>query len=141
MSDRRLVYSTDPARSPATPGAAGAADGLGRSDRVRRDGGVGSGRTPAPSRGSAVNAESRVPDDGVVRILRDRSGRGGKVVTVVHGLPGDRAARTTLAAELRRLCGAGGAVKVDAVELQGDHRERVADLLRARGYRVKLAGD
>ncbi|PYM55113.1 MAG: stress response translation initiation inhibitor YciH [Candidatus Rokuibacteriota bacterium] len=137
MSDRRLVYSTDPARSPATPGAAGAADGLGPDDRVRR---VGSGRTPAPSRGSAVNAGPRVPEDGVVRILRDRNGRGGKVVTVVHGLPGDRAARTTLAAELRRLCGAGGAVKADTVELQGDHRERVAGLLRARGYRVKLAG-
>ena len=112
MSDRRLVYSTDPACSPATPGAAGA----------------------------VVKAEPRVPDDGVVRILRDRSGRGGKVVTVVHGLPGDSAARTTLAAEFRRLCGAGGAVKADTVELQGDHRERVAGLLRARGYRVKLAG-
>src|SRR3989442_15269168 len=111
MSARPLVYSTDPARSPATPGAAGA----------------------------VVKAEPRVPDDGVVRILRDRSGRGGKVVTVVHGLPGDRAARTTLAAELRRLCGAGGAVKADTVELQGDHRARVAGLLPPPGDRGQLA--
>ena len=41
---------------------------------------------------------------------------------------------------LRRLCAAGGAVKADAVEIQGDHRERVADHLRSQGYRVKLAG-
>ena len=112
MSDRRLVYSTDPARPRALPDAAGS-------------------RTSAAPRG---------PDDGVVRILRDRGGRDGKVVTVVRGLPGDRAAWTGLAAELRRLCGAGGAVKADAVELQGDHRERVAGWLRARGHRVKLAG-
>jgi translation initiation factor 1 len=73
-----------------------------------------------------------------VRIFRDRSGRNGKVVTVIRGLPGkDLDERAT---ELKRLCGAGGAIKDNTVEIQGDHRERVAATLRLLGYRVKLAG-
>ena len=44
------------------------------------------------------------------------------------------------AADLKRLCGAGGGVKDGAVEIQGDHRERVAARLRELGYTVKLAG-
>jgi translation initiation factor 1 len=79
-----------------------------------------------------------VPRDGIVRIFRDRSGRNGKVVTVIRGLPAkDLEGRAT---ELKRLCGAGGAVKDGAVEIQGDHRERVADKLQSLGYTVKLAG-
>ena len=81
-----------------------------------------------------------IPDDGVVRIFRERGGRGGKIVTVVRGLPGRGSALDARAADLRRLCGAGGTVKGGAVEIQGDHRERVADRLRALGYTVKLAG-
>lgn len=80
------------------------------------------------------------PDDGVIRIARDRSGRGGKVVTVIRGLPERGALLDARAGELRRLCGAGGTVKDGVVEIQGDHRERVAGRLRALGYRVKLSG-
>ena len=81
-----------------------------------------------------------VPRDGVVRILRDRKQRGGKVVTVVAGLPGPEAALAQLATELKRLCGTGGTVKQGAVEIQGDHRDRIAEALRSRGFTVKLAG-
>jgi translation initiation factor 1 len=80
------------------------------------------------------------PNDGVIRIGRARSGRGGKVVTVIHGLPERGAALDARAGELRRLCGAGGTVKDGMIEIQGDHRERVAERLRALGYTVKLAG-
>ena len=87
---------------------------------------------------SAATRPPGAPDDGVVRISRDRSGRHGKVVTVIRGLPaGEVEAR---AVELKRLCGAGGAIKDGAVEIQGDHRERIAARLRALGYTVKLAG-
>jgi translation initiation factor 1 len=74
----------------------------------------------------------------VVRIFRDRSGRKGKVVTVIRGLPARNLEER--ASELKRLCGAGGAVKDGAVEIQGDHRERIAERLRGRGHSVKLAG-
>jgi translation initiation factor 1 len=79
-----------------------------------------------------------VPNDGVVRIFRDRSGRNGKLVTVIRGLPAKDVEER--AAELKRLCGAGGAVKDGAVEIQGDHRERIAERLRGLGYTAKLAG-
>ena len=74
----------------------------------------------------------------MVRIFRERGGRNGKVVTVIRGLPAREV--EDRAAELRKLCGAGGTVKDGAVEIQGDHRERVADALRARGYTVKQSG-
>ena len=41
---------------------------------------------------------------------------------------------------MRKLCGAGGTVRESAVEIQGDHRERLAERLRSLGYQVKLAG-
>jgi translation initiation factor 1 len=61
-------------------------------------------------------------------------------VTVVRGLPQHGAALDAFAAELRKFCGAGGTVREGAVEVQGDHRERIAGRLRALGYQVKLAG-
>lgn len=78
--------------------------------------------------------------DGTVRIARERGGRGGKTVTLITGLPGDDAALAELAARLKRLCGTGGTVKVRTVEIQGDHRERVAEALRGQGHTVKLSG-
>ena len=92
---------------------------------------------PAPPRVPAP-AGPRTPNDGVVRIFRDRGGRNGKVVTVIRGLPAKDLEQR--AAELKRLCGAGGAVKDGTVEIQGDHRERIAGRLRAGGHTVKLAG-
>lgn len=131
MTDSRLVYSTDgssrhdlrdaePERTPSPAKRLGA----------KATGGPRGGGRPAPA----------VPNDGVVRIFRERGGRGGKMVTVVRGLPLRGEALTTLAGELKRLCGAGGAVKDGAVEIQGDHRERVAERLRSLGHTVKLAG-
>jgi translation initiation factor 1 len=85
-------------------------------------------------------ADATPAGDGVVRIAREAKGRRGKTVTVVRGLPLDSGGLDDLARELKRACGTGGAVKDGAVEIQGDKREQVAELLRARGYRVKLAG-
>jgi translation initiation factor 1 len=81
-----------------------------------------------------------VPDDGVVRIFRERGGRGGKVVTLVRGLPRRETLLSALAGDLKRLCGAGGTVKDGAIEVQGDQRDKVAGHLREQGYTVKLAG-
>lgn len=117
MSDSRLVYSTD-------------------GGRVRRP----QERPPAPPGRGRHDAAQRAPDDGIVRIFRERGGRGGKVVTVIRGLPERGAALDARAADLKRFCGAGGTVKDTNVEIQGDHRERVAARLRALGYTVKLAG-
>lgn len=81
-----------------------------------------------------------VPRDGVVRLFRDRGGRNGKTVTVIHGLPERGPALEVHLSEMKRLCGAGGTLKNGVVEIQGDHRERLARHLRAQGHTVKLAG-
>lgn len=82
-------------------------------------------------------APSGPPGDGIVRISRTKAGRGGKTVTIVTGLPS--ADVEAAAKALKRLCGSGGTVKDGAVEIQGDHRQRIADHLSDR-YKVKLAG-
>jgi translation initiation factor 1 len=61
-------------------------------------------------------------------------------VTVIAGVHGTPAELDTLAASLKRLCGSGGTVKDTAIEIQGDHRERLAERLRELGFAVKLAG-
>ena len=78
--------------------------------------------------------------DGVVRVMRDKKGRRGKTVTVVTGLPGDATALAEIAGTLKRICGSGGTVSGDNVEIQGDHRDRVAAKLTELGHKVKLAG-
>lgn len=86
---------------------------------------------------SPGSVPSAVPGDGVVRVSRTTAGRKGKTVTLVRGIPADEVA--DVGRELRRLVGSGGSVKDGVVEVQGDHRERLVEHLRAR-YRVKVAG-
>jgi len=76
----------------------------------------------------------------VVRIFRERAGRGRKTVTVIRGLPDRGPALDARVADLKRPCGAGGTVKDGAIEIQGDHRERIADYLRTLRHAVELAG-
>ena len=91
-------------------------------------------------RSASPRSGAMPPRDGVVRLFRDRGGRNGKTVTVIRGLPERGAALETRLSQMKRLCGAGGTLKHDVVEIQGDHRERLADHLRAAGFTVKLAG-
>lgn len=86
------------------------------------------------------DASTRVVGDGNVRVGRESKGRGGKVVTLVTGLPLTAAALAELGSTLKRRCGSGGTVRDGVIEIQGDHRETVAALLREAGYRVKVAG-
>lgn len=77
-----------------------------------------------------------LPDDGVVRIMRER--RRASTVSVVTGLRAPELAE--IAKLLKRHCGAGGTAKNGVVELQGDHREKIAEWFAQRGRKVKLAG-
>jgi translation initiation factor 1 len=105
------------------------------SDNSRRVYSTAGGRVPQPRRREA--APPAPPRDGVVRVSRTSSGRRGKTVTLVTGLP--PADLRAVAAELKRLCGAGGSVVEGTVEIQGDHRARIIEHLAGR-YRVKATG-
>lgn len=84
--------------------------------------------------------KARLQGDGKVRVRRETSGRRGKAVTTVTGVPVDDAALKALAGRLKKRCGVGGAVKEGVIEVQGDHRDTVVELLRAEGFEVVLAG-
>ena len=76
-----------------------------------------------------------------LKIMRDKKGRRGKMVTVITGFVLTETDLKALAKILKTLCGSGGTVKAGGViEVQGDHRERVAEKLKTFGYKVKLAG-
>jgi translation initiation factor 1 len=78
--------------------------------------------------------------DGIVRVSREKQGRGGKTVTVVRGLALDADALAATGKQLRAACGAGGTTKDGVLEVQGDHVERVMAWLAQAGHRVKRAG-
>jgi len=80
------------------------------------------------------------PGDGIVRVSRETKGRGGKAVTVVRGLSLDAASLAKLAQQLKAACGSGGTLKDGAIEVQGDHCDKVLALLKAQGHAVKRAG-
>ncbi|MCM7277879.1 stress response translation initiation inhibitor YciH [Enterobacter bugandensis] len=82
----------------------------------------------------------RPKGDGIVRIQRQTSGRKGKGVCLISGIDLDDAELNKLAAELKKKCGCGGAVKDGIIEIQGDKRDLIKSLLEAKGMKVKLAG-
>jgi translation initiation factor 1 len=106
--ERVLVYSTDGSMPLPKAGA----------------------RKPAPA------AKNAVPDDGTIRVFREK--RRASHVTLVHGLlPNEIDA---IGKELRRRCGTGGTTKNRIVELQGDHREAIVAYFTTLGRKVKKAG-
>ncbi len=112
--DTRLVYSTEAGR--ICPGC---------------------GRAVADCRCGRRRAEEPVPVRVVAKLRLEKAGRGGKSVTVVYDLPRNAAFLKDLCQELKRGCGVGGAVRDAAIELQGDIRERLRDLLLKKGFGVK----
>lgn len=90
---------------------------------------------------ACVCGQKPVPaGDGIVRVSRETKGRAGKGVTLVKGLALDAAALAALGKQLKAACGSGGTVKDGVIEVQGDHCERVIELLKAQGHTVKRAG-
>ena len=104
------------------------------------------GLPPAPKNAPADSAppaaaKSAKKDRGRVDILRVKAGRGGKTVTVVKnfvgiGLP----EKEQLAKKMKEVCGTGGTVKNGQIEIQGDKRAEVAEILSEAGFRPVFAG-
>ena len=85
----------------------------------------------------AKSVDEPVPERVTAKLRIERSGRKGKTVTVVDGLPRNPDFLEDLAKELKTACGAGGTARDDRIELQGDHRDKIRDLLCGKGWTVK----
>ena len=114
IKNTRLVYSTDP-------------DTTVEPRRAKK-------QRPSARKGP------KLPNDGVVRVFLDRKGRKGKSVTVLRGLSGDAASRKALLKQIKSKLGTGGALKDGVIEIQGDHRQRVLEILQKAGIKAKKAG-
>jgi predicted translation initiation factor SUI1 len=75
-----------------------------------------------------------------VKLSRETAGRRGKGVTVVSDLPLTDEQLRELATRLKTLCGSGGTAKDGRIEIQGDHRDKLASELEKLGYTVKRTG-
>jgi translation initiation factor 1 len=114
-NNARLVYSTDPAAKCPECG------------RPRPDCRCGENRVAADP----------IPRRVVAKLRVEKKGRGGKTVTVVDGLPQNPEFLNDLIQALKRACGTGGTVIAGGIELQGELRERLREVLAQRGYVVK----
>jgi translation initiation factor 1 len=86
------------------------------------------------------DASGRVlPPQAQTALVRCQKRRQGKVVTTVGGLDPVASDLPAILKRLREACGAGGALSEEGLEIQGDHRQRVAAALRSAGYRVREA--
>lgn len=86
------------------------------------------------------NVKSLPPQQQTVYLHRDSKGRGGGVMTLVKNMALSEDDMKDLAKKLKHLCGSGGTIKEGVIEIQGEHREKIAEALKEMGYKVKIAG-
>jgi translation initiation factor 1 len=102
--------------------------------------GLRSGPTAKPEPTSKLFGEKK-KSRGRLDVKREKSGRGGKTVTVVYGMQTiELREREQLLKTMKRSCGVGGTIKGPNLEVQGDNREAVQRILEDAGFRVVLAG-
>jgi translation initiation factor 1 len=121
--DNRLVYSTEHGQ-------------IGKSMEKSKTGNKGKKNNKLKGTPPAISNPAKQG----VRIRRESKGRGGKNVCVVDGLPLDEKGLKTLLKKLKGQLGCGGSVKGNLLEIQGDHREKLLQLLEKEGFKAKLAG-
>jgi translation initiation factor 1 len=120
MKNSRPVYSTDTGRLCPQCGLA------------QHKGRCKSGNSsPTPASGK---------HEGFVLLRRETKGRKGAGVTIVENTGLSNDALKTLAKDLKKKCGVGGAIKQGLIEIQGDQRDTVAAELEKRGMKVKRVG-
>lgn len=80
------------------------------------------------------------PEEQNLYVSIDRKKRKGKEVTLVEGFIGQEEDLKDLAKFLKSACGVGGSAKNGEILVQGNFKEKVAELLIKKGYKVKLKG-
>ena len=84
--------------------------------------------------------QSLPPQQQTAYLHRDSKGRGGKTVTLIKKLVLSEGDMMDLVKKLKQVCGSGGTVKENVIEIQGEHRDKIAAALTQMGYKVKIAG-
>ncbi len=80
------------------------------------------------------------PNQQTLKVEASRKGRGGKTVTVISGFQGKPEILADLAKQLKAQCGTGGTVKDNEIEIQGEHKQKIAEILKKMGYKAKISG-
>ncbi len=75
-----------------------------------------------------------------LRVQASRKGRKGKTVTVITGFQAKPETLAALLKQLKAQCGAGGTVKENELEIQGDHKQKLVEVLTELGYKAKISG-
>ena len=88
----------------------------------------------------SVTVKSLPAHQQTVYLHRESKGRGGNTVTLVKNLVLSEEDLKVLVKRLKQACGTGGTIKKGMIEIQGEHREKIAEVLQAAGYKVKIAG-
>jgi translation initiation factor 1 len=88
----------------------------------------------------SARTTSLPPQQQTVYLHRESSGRGGKAVTLVKNLVLSSDDLKALAKKLKEACGTGGTIKGSVIEMQGEQRQKSAEVLQKLGYKVKIAG-
>lgn len=80
------------------------------------------------------------PSQHNLKIQVSRKGRKGKTVTVISGFVLKPETLEALLKQLKTQCGAGGTIKENTIEIQGDHGQKLLQIIVQLGYKAKISG-
>ncbi|MDY7007654.1 MAG: translation initiation factor [Cyanobacteriota bacterium] len=80
------------------------------------------------------------PNQQNLKVQASRKGRKGKTVTIISGFQSNQEILTALLKQLKNQCGAGGTVKDNEIEIQGEHKQKLLEILTKLGYKAKISG-
>lgn len=89
---------------------------------------------------SASHTKSLPPHQQTIYLHRESSGRAGTPVSLVKNLVLSADDLKALAKKIKQQCGTGGTIKDGVIEIQGEHRQKISEILIKVGYKVKIAG-